>query len=76
MIKDKRFFLKDLKSVTAGFLSTFSSFKSEIDNLIQIKIEKLLNSKGYVSREDFHALEDRVDKLQSEIILMKKNYKK
>ena len=65
----KNFFLhKDIKSVASGFLSTFSGVKSEIDRLIKSKIELILNSKGFVSREDFHALEDRVEKLETEII--------
>ena len=31
-----------------------------------------MNSKGYVSREDFHALEDRVNQLYAEINFLKK----
>tara|TARA_B100000212_G_scaffold272624_1_gene212062 strand:- start:34 stop:261 length:228 start_codon:yes stop_codon:yes gene_type:complete len=61
-MKDKNFF-NDSKSIAYGILSTFSGIKSEIENLINIKIEKYLNKKGYVTREDFHALEDRVNKL-------------
>ena len=70
-MRKKTFLHKDIKSVASGFLSTFSGVKSEIDRLIKSKIELILNSKGFVSREDFHALEDRVEKLESEI-----NFKK
>ncbi len=69
----KNIFLKDIKSVTSGFLSTFSGLKNEIDNLIHTKIKKIINSKGYVTREDFHALEDRVNQLYAEINFLKKN---
>ena len=65
-MKDKNFF-NDSKSIAYGILSTFSGIKSEIENLINIKIEKYLNKKGYVTREDFNALEDRVNKLSLEI---------
>ena len=44
--------------------------------LINIKIEKYLNKKGYVTREDFHALEDRVNKLSLEIKSSKAKIKK
>ena len=66
-------FLKDFKSVTSGFISTFSGLKNEIDRMIHSKIKKILNSRGYVSREDFHALEDRVNQLYAEINFLKKN---
>ena len=34
-------------------------------------VEKYLNKKGFVTREDFHALEDRVNKLSLEIKVSK-----
>jgi len=40
-MKDKNFF-NDSKSIAYGILSTFSGIKSEIENLINIKIEKYL----------------------------------
>lgn len=74
-MKDKKI-LSDSKSIAYGLLSTLSGVKDEIENIINIKIEKFLNSKGYVSREDFHALEDRVDKLILEIKASKLKSKK
>ena len=70
-MREKNLLHKDIKSVTSGFLSTFSGIKSEIDRVIKSKIERILSSKGFVSREDFHALEDRVEKLETEIIFKK-----
>ena len=70
-MREKNPLHKDIKSVASGFLSTFSGIKSEIDRLIKSKIERILNAKGFVSREDFHALEDRVEKLETEIIFKK-----
>ncbi len=74
-MKDKKI-LSDSKSIAYGLLSTLSGIKDEIENIINIKIEKFLNTKGYVSREDFHALEDRVDKLILEIKASKLKSKK
>ena len=75
-MNNKNIFFKDLRSIASGFASTITSMKSEIEALIQYRVDKILNSKGYVSREDFHALEDRFDKLESELKLLKKNKKK
>ena len=65
-MKDKKIF-NDRKSMAYSLFSTFAGIKEEIENIISVKIEKFLNSKGYVTREDFHALEDRVDKLTLKI---------
>ena len=67
----KNFFLKDTASVISGALSTFSDLKSEIDNIIKGRFEKFINSQGIVSREDFEALVDRHEKLNSELNLLK-----
>ena len=67
----KNFFLKDTASMITGELSTFSDLKNEIDNIIKRRFEKFINSQGIVSREDFEALLDRHEKLNSEFNLLK-----
>ena len=67
----KNFFLKDTASIITGALSTFSDLKKEIDNIIKSRFEKFINSQGIVSREDFEALVDRHEKLNSEFNLLK-----
>ena len=74
-MKDKNF-LNDSKSLAYGVMSTFSGIKNEIENIINLKIEKYLNKKGYVTREDFNALEDRVNRLYLEIRSSKAKTKK
>ena len=80
-MKNNKFILKDTASIITGALSTFADFKTEIDNVIKSRFEKFINSQGIVNREDFEALVDRHEKLNSEFILLKtklenKNLKK
>ena len=70
-MKNNKFFLKDTASIITGALSTFADFKTEIDNVIKSRFEKFINTQGIVSREDFEALVDRHEKLNSEFILLK-----
>ena len=70
-MKKNNFFLKDTASVITGALSTFSVIKNEVDNIIKSRFEKFINSQGIVSREDFEALVDRHEKLNSEFNLLK-----
>tara|TARA_B110000261_G_scaffold97433_1_gene110168 strand:+ start:1530 stop:1790 length:261 start_codon:yes stop_codon:yes gene_type:complete len=70
-MRKTNFFLKDTASMVSGALSTFSSLKNEIDNIIKSRFEKLINSQGIVSREDFEALIDRHEKLNAEFNLYK-----
>ena len=72
----KNYFLKDTASVISGVFSTFSDLKNEIDNIIKSRFEKFINSQGIVSREDFEALVDRHEKLNSEFNLLKIKLKK
>ena len=67
----RNFFLKDTAAVISGELSTFSDLKNEIDNIIKSRFEKFINSRGIVSREDFEALLDIHEKLNSEFNLLK-----
>ena len=80
-MKNSKFFIKDTASIITGALSTFADLKKEIDNIIKSRFEKFINSQGIVNREDFEALIDRHEKLNSEFILLKtklenKNLKK
>ena len=80
-MKNSKFFMKDTASIISGALSTFADLKKEIDNIIKSRFEKFINSQGIVNREDFEALVDRHEKLNSEFILLKtklenKNLKK
>ena len=66
MKNKNNFFFKDTASIITGALSTFLDLKNEIDIIIKSRFEKFINSQGMVSREDFEALIDRHEKLNSE----------
>ena len=70
-MKKSKIFLKDTASIITGALSTFADLKNEIDNIVKSRFEKFINSQGIVNREDFEALVDRHEKLNSEFILLK-----
>ena len=70
-MKNSNFFLKDTASIITGALSTLTDLKTEIDNIIKSRFEKFINSQGIVNREDFEALVDRHEKLNSEFNLLK-----
>ena len=80
-MKNSKLFLRDTASIISGALTTFADIKTETDNIIKSRFEKFINSQGIVNREDFEALVDRHEKLNSEFILLKtklenKNVKK
>ncbi len=75
-MKNSKFFLRDTASMITGALSTFADFKTEIDNIVKSRFEKFINSQGIVNREDFEALVDRHEKLNSEFILLKSKLEK
>ena len=70
-MNNNNFFFKDTASLITGALSTFSDLKNEIDKIIKSRFEKFINSQGIVSREDFEALVDRHEKLNSEFHFLK-----
>ena len=70
-MKNSRFFLRDTASIITGALSTFADLKTEIDNIVKSRFEKFINTQGIVNREDFEALVDRHEKLNSEFVLLK-----
>ena len=73
-MKNSNFFLRDTASMISGALTTFADIKTEIDNIIKSRFEKFINSQGIVNREDFEALVDRHEKLNSEFILLKTKF--
>jgi len=52
-------FIKDLAQVANGAASALSGVREEIDNMIRQRMERSLNARGLVTREEFDALRTR-----------------
>ena len=63
--------LKDFSKIAQGAFSTFGSLKNEIDIIVNSRLEKILVSKGLVSREEFDVAISRIDELKMEIDALK-----
>ena len=52
-------FIADLAQMVNGAASTLGGMREEIDNLIRQRMERSLNARGLVTREEFDALRTR-----------------
>ena len=68
--------IKDFSKIAQGALSTLGSLKSEIDVIVKSRIEKILVSKGLVTREEFDVAISRINDLKAELEAIKLNLKK
>ena len=56
--------INDFAKVAKGTISTFGLIKDELDTMIQQRMEKFLNSKGLVTKEECDMILDRLNKLE------------
>ena len=49
-------FMADLAQMANGAASAFGGIREELDNLIRQRMERSLNARGLVTREEFDAL--------------------
>ena len=52
-------FMADLAQMANGAASAFGGMREEIDNMIRQRMERSLNARGLVTREEFDALRTR-----------------
>jgi BMFP domain-containing protein YqiC len=52
-------FMADLAQMANGAASAFGGMREEIDNMIRHRMERSLNARGLVTREEFDALRTR-----------------
>jgi len=63
-------FMADLAQMANGAASAFGGLREEIDNLIRQRIERSLNARGLVTREEFDALSTRHAALAARLALL------
>ena len=68
--------IKDFSKIAQGALSTLGSLKSEIDVIVRTRIEKILVSKGLVTKEEFDVAVSRINDLKAELETIKLDLEK
>ncbi len=60
-------FMADLAQMANGAASAFGGMRDEVDNLIRQRMERSLNMRGLVTREEFDALTTRHEALAARL---------
>ena len=63
-------FMVDLAQMANGAASAFGGMREEVDNLIRQRLERSLNARGLVTREEFDALSTRHAALAARLALL------
>ena len=63
-------FMADLVQMANGAASAFGGMREEVDNLIRQRMERSLNARGLVTREEFDALSTRHAALAARLALL------
>ena len=60
-------FMADIAQMANGAASAFGGMREEVDNLIRQRMERILNARGLVTREEFDALRTRHEALAARL---------
>ena len=63
-------FMADLAQMANGAASAFGGMREEIDNLIRQRMERTLNARGLVTREEFDALRTRHEAVAARLAVL------
>ena len=66
-------FMADLAQVANGAASAYGGVREEIDNLIRQRMERSLNARGLVTREEFDALRTRHEAVAARLAVLEVN---
>ena len=63
-------FMADITQMANGAASAFGGMREEVDNLIRQRMERSLNARGLVTREEFDALRTRHEALAARLAFL------
>jgi BMFP domain-containing protein YqiC len=63
-------FISDLAQMANGAASALGGVREEIDNMIRQRMERSLNARGLVTREEFDALRTRHEALAARLAVL------
>ncbi len=63
-------FMADLAQMANGAASAFGGMREEIDNMIRQRMERSLNARGLVTREEFDALRTRHEAVAARLAVL------
>ena len=63
-------FMADIAQMANGAASAFGGMREEVDNLIRQLMERSLNARGLVTREEFEALRTRHEALATRLAFL------
>ena len=65
MLKSK--FINDFSNITQGAFSTINAIREELDVMVKSRLERVLVSKGLVTKEEYDIVILRIDNLNMKI---------
>ena len=63
-------FMADIAQMANGAASAFGGMREEVDNMIRQRMERSLNARGLVTREEFDALRTRHEALAARLAFL------
>ena len=63
-------FMADLAQMANGAASAFGGMREDIDNMIRQRMERSLNKRGLVTREEFDALRTRHEAVAARLVTL------
>jgi len=63
-------FIADIAQMANGAASAFGGMREEVDNLIRQRMERSLNARGLVTREEYDALRTRHEALAARVAFL------
>ena len=59
--------LSDFSNIAQGAFSTVNAIKEELDIIVKSRIERVLTSKGLITKEEFDILDIRISQINNKI---------